>query len=434
MALTKVNATNIIDGILPVANGGTGSTSLSGANLAVTNATNTFTVDQSISGLTVGKGLGSQSSNTAVGNGALGSNTSGNTNSAFGFYSLISNTTGSSNSSYGYTAMQNNTTGANNVAYGHSALFSNTTASNNTAVGFQALYNNTTASENVAVGYQAGYSNTTSAVNTFVGNKAGYNSNYTSGAAGNTLIGASAGYGITTGYGNTIVSSNGPNNSNPGGFYITTGNNNSIFGAYNGNQGGLDIRTSSNYVVLSDGSGNIVFRASQAGTTSIAPQITASNNAYGFDTSEFYPNPDNTMKLGISNFRWTTVYATTGTINTSDATQKQQIRDLNETEKAVATRIKGLIKAFKWNDAVEAKGDGARIHIGVIAQEVQSAFKAEGLDPAKYAMFCSDTWYEVDGKSAEPANPYTKDTPNAVEITRLGVRYEQLLAFVISAL
>jgi hypothetical protein len=185
-------------------------------------------VDASISGLTVGKGLGSESSNTAVGGGALGSNTSGNTNSAFGFYSLISNTTGSSNSSYGYTAMLNNTTGANNVAYGHSALISNTTASNNTAVGFQAAYSATTSGENTAIGYQALYTNSTSGDNVAVGR----NALRLSTAAGNTAIGEGGGSAITTGAKNTIL------------------------GRYTGNQGGLDIRTADNYIVLSDGDGN----------------------------------------------------------------------------------------------------------------------------------------------------------------------------------
>jgi hypothetical protein len=130
-----------------------------------------------------------------------------------------------------------------------------------------------------------------------------------------------------------------------------------------------------------------------------------------------------------------TIFAATGTINTSDADLKQQIRDLDVAEKAVATRIKGLIKTFKFNDAVVKKGDDARIHVGVVAQEVQAAFVAEGLDPTRYALFCSDTWYEVDGKAFnKDMRPYPANTPNAVEKTRLGVRYEQLLAFVIAAL
>jgi hypothetical protein len=125
------------------------------------------------------------------------------------------------------------------------------------------------------------------------------------------------------------------------------------------------------------------------------------------------PSVDNTLSLGTSGFRWTTVYATTGTINTSDATQKEQVAALTAAELAVARRIKGLFKTFKFKDAVVAKGDGARIHVGVMAQDVQAAFAAEGLDAAKYGMFCSDT---VD------------------DVTTLGVRYEELLAFVIAAL
>lgn len=135
------------------------------------------------------------------------------------------------------------------------------------------------------------------------------------------------------------------------------------------------------------------------------------------DPNTFRPFADNAYALGTGLFRYTVVYATTGTINTSDATQKQQVRELTEAERRVAKAIKGLIRAFKWNDAVESKGDGARIHIGVMAQEVAAAFAAEGLDASKYGLFCQDTWTTLDGSQ-----------------TRFGVRYEELLAFVIAAL
>lgn len=138
---------------------------------------------------------------------------------------------------------------------------------------------------------------------------------------------------------------------------------------------------------------------------------------FAADPNTFRPFADNVYALGTASFRYTVVYATTGTINTSDATQKQQVRELNEAERRVAKTIKGLIRAFKWNDAVESKGDGARIHIGVMAQEVAAAFAAEGLDATKYGLFCQDTWTTLDGSQ-----------------TRFGVRYEELLAFVIAAL
>jgi hypothetical protein len=135
------------------------------------------------------------------------------------------------------------------------------------------------------------------------------------------------------------------------------------------------------------------------------------------DPNTFRPFTDNVSALGTASFRYTVVYATTGTINTSDGNQKQQIAELTTAEQAVAKRIKSLIRTFKFNDAVEAKGDGARVHVGVIAQDVRDAFVAEGLDPTRYGLFCSDTW-----------------TEDSVEHTRLGVRYDQLLAFVIAAI
>jgi hypothetical protein len=146
----------------------------------------------------------------------------------------------------------------------------------------------------------------------------------------------------------------------------------------------------------------------------IALQSSAGNGVFvNGSGATFTPSSDNAMSLGSSGFRWTTVYATTGTINTSDATQKEQIADLTAAELAVARRIKGLFKTFKFKDAVAAKGAGARKHIGVMAQDVQAAFAAEGLNASDYGVFCSDT---VD------------------DVTTLGVRYEELLAFVIAAL
>jgi hypothetical protein len=99
----------------------------------------------------------------------------------------------------------------------------------------------------------------------------------------------------------------------------------------------------------------------------------------------------------------------------------------------VAARIKGLIRKFRFKDSVAAKGDNARIHFGVIAQDVQDAFTAEGLDASRYGLFCSDTYKVVDGKPVEQ-NEQGEYPEGAVDYTRLGVRYEELLAFVISAI
>jgi hypothetical protein len=131
-----------------------------------------------------------------------------------------------------------------NTAVGASALTGNTSGASNSSLGYQALYSNTTASYNTAVGYQAGYSNTTGTNNTFIGQVAGRQGNGTY----NTFIGDTAGYN-TSGTLNALIGQG-------AGYLITSGSKNTVLGSYSGNQGGLDIRTSSNNVVLSDGDGN----------------------------------------------------------------------------------------------------------------------------------------------------------------------------------
>jgi hypothetical protein len=135
-----------------------------------------------------------------------------------------------------------------------------------------------------------------------------------------------------------------------------------------------------------------------------------------YDTSSF---ADNYLDLGKYNVRWDDVFATNGTINTSDRNEKQDIEELSEAEERVAVACKGLLKKFRWKSAVEEKGEDARIHFGIIAQDLQAAFEAEGLDAGRYGMFTSDTW--TDEESGE-------------EQTRMGVRYSELLAFIISAI
>ena len=184
-------------------------------------------------------------SNNAFGRNALFTNTTGAQNVALGYLALYLNTTASYNTAVGNQALQNNTTGANNTSLGFLSLYANTTGSQNVALGTDALQQNTTADNNTAVGYQAGYSNTTGTNNVALGKDTLRNVDTTS---NNTAVGNGAGY-TTTGEYNTFLGRSSGGN-------ITTGSKNTIIGSYNGNQGGLDIRTSDNNIVLSDGDGN----------------------------------------------------------------------------------------------------------------------------------------------------------------------------------
>jgi hypothetical protein len=144
---------------------------------------------------------------------------------------------------------------------------------------------------------------------------------------------------------------------------------------------------------------------------------------------------DNIIDIGDAGSRMRVIYAGTGTINTSDANEKQDIQDFSDVEKRVAVKIKAMFKTYRFKDAVAEKGADARIHSGVIAQEVCDAFTSEGLDAHRYALFCSDTWYTVNNKDLkENGERFTADDEGAVERTRLGMRYSELLSFVISAI
>jgi hypothetical protein len=128
---------------------------------------------------------------------------------------------------------------------------------------------------------------------------------------------------------------------------------------------------------------------------------------------------DNAIDLGASDARFDDIYATNGTIQTSDRNEKQDIESLSEAEQRVAVAAKGLLRKFRWKSSVEENGDDARIHFGIIAQDLQAAFEAEGLDAGRYAMFIHSTW---------------TDEETGEERSRMGVRYSELLAFIIAAL
>jgi hypothetical protein len=136
-------------------------------------------------------------------------------------------------------------------------------------------------------------------------------------------------------------------------------------------------------------------------------------------------NNDNDVDLGKSGVRWKTVFAGTGSISTSDKNEKQSIQPLTSSEMNVAKRLSALFKNYKFNDAVEQKGDNARTHTGIIAQDVQQAFTDEGLDASNYALWCSDTWYQ--DPNGDIKNKPTKDY---VEKTRLALRYSELFSFI----
>jgi len=380
------------------------SITIGGTAIALGASSSTITNDLSISGLTVGKGGGAVSTNTAVGASALGANTTGANNTAIGnssasaittgvenvaigslslntattasyntvmglrsaysstsatenvaigYYSLNASTTGSTNVAVGASSLRFNTTGSSNAAFGHQALLSNTTASNNTAVGYQALYSTTTAGFITALGYQAGYS-ATSGYSLYVGNQAGYNTT----GAGNTFVGANSSSGFGAGYA------------------VTTGGANTILGGYSGNQGGLDIRTASNYIVLSDGAGNPRQYMNGSGQASWgSPMIDGFLNLKWAGQSYIGMVYNNTDTFGSSaNIRFKNNGTTVGDITSTTSATSYNTSSDYRLKHDVQPMVNALAKisqlkpvTYKWNI-------DASFGQGFIAHELQEVF------------------------------------------------------------
>jgi len=290
------------------------------------------------------------------------------------------------------------TSGTSNVRIGENAGDAIASGGNyNVVVGDEAGTAITTGDSNVAMGYQAGYTNATSGNNIFIGAEAGYSRT----GSGNTIVGQYAGRDGTTGTDNTLIGRN-------SGYNISSGSKNTIVGMYNGNQGSLDIRTSDNNIVLSDGDGNPRLRINSSGyasfsnnraegvrqndaahslhqttTTVVAFLESTSSSPFGMFIDFSSAAPDNNSNYFIkcedsTNSARFFVHSSGDVTNhdndygaISDEKLKEQITDAS----SQWNDIKALkIRKFKMKEDVSIKGDSDSLwRLGVIAQEVETA-------------------------------------------------------------
>jgi trimeric autotransporter adhesin len=300
----------------------------SGANLLQVNS------DALVNGLTVGRGLASISSNTAVGSGALAANTTGTNNVAIGSNALRLNTTGTQNTAVAVGTLEENTTGGFNCAYGTSALRFNTTGTDNTACGVSALGNNTTGSNNTCYGRSAGENLTTGSSNTAIGNNA-LVANTT--GVNHAATGKEALYSNTTGSNNTA-------NGRSSLYSNTTGSENTAIGVEAGYGDGTTANT------------------------------TGTNNTFlGYDAMGNNAAASNVITLGNGSIATLRCQVTTITA-LSDARDKTNITNIP----AGLDFINALRPvAFDWNTR-----DGKKVGIpefGFIAQELQEAQASTGI-------------------------------------------------------
>lgn len=198
------------------------------------------------------------------------------------------------------------------------------------------------------------------------------------------------------------------------------------------------------------GASSIANLANTASTSIAAWRVenTAGNAWYGVDTDGFgvlrsngvsrvkfgpnklNPATDSNIDLGTAaTGRYRDLFLLNAPTVTSEAFDKVWRGGFTEAELRVARRLSSLIGLFQWKDAIaekEPKGKVARLHAGVTAQSVVSAFEAEGLDAFKYGLVGLDTWEDQAAVLDEEGNevqPYIRAG------SRHSLRPDELWAF-----
>ena len=189
------------------------------------------------------------------------------------------------------------------------------------------------------------------------------------------------------------------------------------------------------FSITTSNDGNVTFRSNNDTGAAYGEYRFNARNGVGTLTRAFIdtsgntkPGADNTYSLGDGSYRWSTVYAATGAINTSD----ERVKDIKSDgidSRVLAAWGKVNYSQFKFKDAVQEKGDNARWHIGLIAQQIKAAFESEGLDAFEYGLLCYDKWDDIYIQEMDIEN---KPTGNMIldmpAGDRYGVRYEEALA------
>ncbi len=185
----------------------------------------------------------------------------------------------------------------------------------------------------------------------------------------------------------------------------------------------------------------VYIQAGTLNTSGGSPNPIIFSNMYGGAGGPVHPLGDNVQALGLGSFRWSTIYAGTGTINTSDEREKTWRGAMTAAELVAAKRIAGELGFYQWNDAIAEKGaDEARYHFGVRAQAVWAIMADEGLvDPidedgkpgdTPYAFLCYDEWQQSAAVLDRDDNVIAPERPAG---SKFGLRLDQLSLFLIAA-
>lgn len=141
---------------------------------------------------------------------------------------------------------------------------------------------------------------------------------------------------------------------------------------------------------------------------------------------EFRPQASykDVIDLGASAYKWKTIYATTGTINTSDRDKKTDIFPISEKYEQLFELIEGVTYRFK-NESKSENHD--RIHIGAISQQIEESMEKVGIEPEELAFFCKDkkkNIYTIKKKDKD-GNEYEEEVEEEVDGYDYSLRYSE---------
>lgn len=139
--------------------------------------------------------------------------------------------------------------------------------------------------------------------------------------------------------------------------------------------------------------------------------------AYRMVYDRFKPNGNDVRYLGDSVNKWKSLYAVTGTIQTSDRNKKENIVELDEKYESLFNQLKPVTYDFK--------GDNHdRTHVGFISQDIEDSLSDVGLTAMDFAGFCKDIKKEAD----EEGNEHDVLDENGNPVYEYALRYEEFIA------
>lgn len=148
----------------------------------------------------------------------------------------------------------------------------------------------------------------------------------------------------------------------------------------------------------------VVFETCEYGTITRMPRWGVAHNG------TLIPMDDNKYDLGWGSGRARNIYTVNGTINTSDARLKNDVRTMSDPETEAAKAIAKEIGFWTWKE--QADMNDMREHCGLTVQRAMEIMESFGLEPFKYGFICYDKWDEQTVVSEYgPANEDGSENP-----------------------